>query len=119
VAALLPLVVGVMKSAVHRPPPGQTRPDPSGYGYFPSGHTATSSVLYGAAVLLVLPWLRHAVLRRVLAAGTVVLAAAVGAALVWCDYHWPLDVLGSWCLAAVLLPWVAAANAVVRAAGPP
>jgi undecaprenyl-diphosphatase len=119
VMALLPLVVTVMKTAVHRPPPGQTRADPSGYGYFPSGHTATSSVAYGAAMLLVLPWLRRTVLRRVLAAGTVMLAAAVGAALVWCDYHWPLDVLGSWCLTAVLLPWVAAANMVTRADGPP
>ncbi|WP_225846513.1 phosphatase PAP2 family protein [Streptomyces sp. HPF1205] len=114
VMAVLPLVVTTVKTAVHRPPPGLTRPDPSGYGYFPSGHTATSSVAYGAALLLVLPWLGRAVLRRVLVAGTSLLIAAVGAALVWCDYHWPLDVLGSWCLAAVLLPWVAAANTVSR-----
>lgn len=115
---LLPVVTTV-KAAVHRPPPGLTRPDPGGYGYFPSGHTATSSVAYGGALLLVLPWLGRAVVRRVLVAGTLLLVAAVGAALVWCDYHWPLDVLGSWCLAAVLLPWVEVANTAARANGSP
>jgi undecaprenyl-diphosphatase len=47
-----------------------------------------------------------------LAAGTAVLALAVGAALVWCGYHWPLDVVGSWLLAVALLSPVAAARLV-------
>ncbi|MBM9503963.1 phosphatase PAP2 family protein [Streptomyces sp. KK5PA1] len=113
VMALVPLVVVTVKDGVHRPPPGSTHPDPSGYGWFPSGHTATSSVAYGAALLLLLPWLRG-LLRRILVAGTALLVLAVGVALVWCDYHWPLDVAASWCLAAVLLPWVTAAGALAH-----
>jgi undecaprenyl-diphosphatase len=31
---------------------------------------------------------------------------------VWCDYHWPLDVLASWCLTLTLLSGVAAAQTV-------
>ena len=31
----------------------------------------------------------------------------------WCDYHWPLDVLASWCLTLSLLTVVAGARAAV------
>lgn len=109
--ALVPLVVSPVKSAVHRPPPGLTVPDPSGYGYFPSGHTATSSVAFGVAALLLLPAMGRGRTRRALAWGTAAVVSAVGVALVWCGYHWPADVLGSWCLALTLLPWVAVAYA--------
>jgi membrane-associated phospholipid phosphatase len=113
VIAVLPLVVTVMKDALHRPPPGRTVPDPSGYGYFPSGHTATSAVAYGAAALLLLPWVRRRAARLVLLAGTPLLLLVIGCCLVWCDYHWPLDVLASWSLTLSLLTVVAAAHAVV------
>ncbi|WP_218108405.1 phosphatase PAP2 family protein, partial [Actinacidiphila rubida] len=117
---LVPVVVTLVKDAVHRPPPGLTVPDPSGYGYFPSGHTATSSVAFGAAALLLLPWARGRAARLVLAAGTPLLLLAVGFALVWCDYHWPTDVLASWCLTVVLLSGVAAAQVLAaRAAAAP
>ncbi|WNI18329.1 phosphatase PAP2 family protein [Actinacidiphila sp. ITFR-21] len=113
VIAVLPVVVTVVKDAVARPAPGRTVPDPSGYGYFPSGHTATSAVAYGAAALLLLPWVRGRAARLVLLAGTPLLLFTVGCCLVWCDYHWPLDVLASWCVALSLLTVVAAAQAVV------
>jgi undecaprenyl-diphosphatase len=106
----VPAVVTVVKDAVHRPAPGSTVPDPSGYGWFPSGHTATSAVAFGAAALLILPWLPNRAARLVVRAGTPVLLFAVGFALVWCDYHWPLDVLASWCMALTLLSGVAAAG---------
>ncbi|MFG1809876.1 phosphatase PAP2 family protein [Streptomyces sp. NPDC049040] len=115
--AAVPLVVGGVKSAVARPAPGKVHLGPNGYaGFFPSGHTATSSVAIGAAALLVLPFVRHAVLRWTLAAAAVVLAAAVGAGLVWHGYHWPLDVVASWCLACALLSAVAAAGVPARRA---
>lgn len=118
--AAVPLVVGGVKSAVARPAPGKVHLGPDGYaGFFPSGHTATSAVAIGAAALLVLPRVRHAGHRRSLAAAAVLVAAAVGAALVWHGYHWPLDVLASWCLAAALLSVVAAAGVVARTAGGP
>ncbi|WP_073500365.1 phosphatase PAP2 family protein [Actinacidiphila paucisporea] len=118
--AVVPLVVGGVKSAVARPAPGKVHLGPNGYaGFFPSGHTATSAVAIGAAALLVLPFVRHTALRRSLGAAAVLLAAAVGAALVWHGYHWPLDVLASWCLAGALLSAVAAAGVLERrAAGP-
>jgi undecaprenyl-diphosphatase len=106
---LLPVVVGAVKSGVDRPAPGRVHPDPN-YGYFPSGHTATSSVGYGLAALVLLPCVRRRAARVLLAAGTALLALAVGVALVWCDYHWPLDVAGSWCLAVALLSAAAAAR---------
>lgn len=112
---LLPVVVGAVKSAVDRPAPGRIHPDPT-YGYFPSGHTATSSVGFGLAALVLLPFVRRAAVRVVLAAGTALLALLVGAALVWCNYHWPLDVLASWFLAVALLSAAAAARLVPGAA---
>ena len=120
---LLPLVVNVVKSAVDRPAPGRVHPDP-GYGYFPSGHTATSAVGFGLAALVLSPFLRRTAARAALAAGTALLVLAVGASLVWCDYHWPLDVLASWCLTVALLSAVAAVQRVPgsvpdRAAPPP
>jgi membrane-associated phospholipid phosphatase len=109
--ALLPVVVTVMKSAVDRPAPGRIHPDPD-YGYFPSGHTATSAVGYGLAALVLSPFLRRRAARAVVAVATAALLFAVGASLVWCDYHWPLDVLGSWCLTVALLSAVAAVRTV-------
>jgi undecaprenyl-diphosphatase len=73
-------------------------------------------VAIGAAALLVLPLVAGARLRRALGAAAAVLAAGVGAGLVWHGYHWPLDVLASWCLAAALLAPVAAAAAVAAVA---
>lgn len=108
----LPVIVSVVKSAVDRPAPGRIHPTLNGYGYFPSGHAATAAVGYGLAALLVLPLLRRTAARVALAAATLALQAAVGVALVWRDYHWPLDVLGSWCLTLTLLCCVAAAQAV-------
>lgn len=119
VIAVLPVVVTVVKDAVARPAPGRTIPDPSGYGYFPSGHTATSAVAYGAAALLLLPWAAARWARLVLLVGTPALLVAVGFCLVWCDYHWPLDVLASWCLALTLLTVVAWAGTVSRWWGSP
>ncbi|MEU3461780.1 phosphatase PAP2 family protein [Streptomyces sp. NPDC006733] len=111
----VPLLVNIVKTAVARPSPGHRRLGPGSYpGFFPSGHTASASVAIGAAALLVLPLLGGAALRRLLAAGVLLVLAAVGVSLVWCGYHWPLDVLGSWCLSTALLAGVA----MTPAAGP-
>ncbi|WP_260333806.1 phosphatase PAP2 family protein [Streptomyces beigongshangae] len=97
--AAVPVLVVPLKEAVGRTgPPGM-----AGDGYYPSGHTATAAVAYGAAVLLLLPRLRGRRPRRALVAACVLLVASVGFALVRRGYHWPLDVAGSWCLGAALL----------------
>ncbi|MHB0910007.1 phosphatase PAP2 family protein [Streptomyces argenteolus] len=69
-------------------------------GYYPSGHTATAAVAYGAAALLLAPYVRRSWMTLVTA---VLLTAATSIGLVLRGYHWPLDVLASWCLGAVLL----------------
>ncbi|OAH14738.1 phosphatase PAP2 family protein [Streptomyces jeddahensis] len=99
--AAVPLLVVPLKLLIDRPgPPGM----PLGDGFYPSGHTATAVVAYGAATLLLLPYLRgSAYTRREVVIGCLVLNAAVGFGLVRRGYHWPLDVLGSWCLCGALL----------------
>ncbi|WP_411143719.1 phosphatase PAP2 family protein [Streptomyces sp. x-80] len=88
-------------------------------GFYPSGHGATAAVAYGVAALL-LTHGRRRTGRLLLAAGIALLNAGVGIGLVRQGYHWPLDVLGSWCLAGVLLAvWCAVCDRRPdRAAGP-
>lgn len=69
-------------------------------GYYPSGHTATAAVAYGAAALLLAPYVRRSWMMLVAA---VLMTAATSIGLVLRGYHWPLDVFASWCLSAVLL----------------
>ncbi|MFH8611808.1 phosphatase PAP2 family protein [Streptomyces sp. NPDC018029] len=98
--AAVPALVAPLKAVIDRPGP----PGTDGHGgYFPSGHTATAAVAYGAAVLLLLPLLRGAYGRRELVIGCVLLNVGVGFGLVRRGYHWPLDVVASWCLSALLL----------------
>ncbi|MFF2023345.1 phosphatase PAP2 family protein [Streptomyces sp. NPDC058171] len=97
--AVVPLLVVPLKAWIARPGP----PSMAGTGFYPSGHTATAVVGYGAAVLLVSPWVRGAWPRRWLVVGCLVLNAGVGYGLVRRGYHWPLDVVGSWALFGALL----------------
>lgn len=106
VMALVPAVVVPLKEWTDRP---GTPVVPPATGYFPSGHTTTAVVAYGSAVLVLLPWLRSPAARRLLTAGAVVLMLAVSYGLVRRGYHWPLDVVGGWCVGTVLLTllWLA------------
>ncbi|TLS41625.1 phosphatase PAP2 family protein [Streptomyces montanus] len=97
--AAVPALIAPLKAVVGRAgPPGM-----EGDGFYPSGHTATAAVAYGAAVLLLLPWLRDTYVRRELTIACVVLVVAVGFGLIRRGYHWPLDVAGSLVLSAMLL----------------
>ncbi|MFD7663390.1 phosphatase PAP2 family protein [Streptomyces sp. NPDC059788] len=112
--AVVPALVVPLKTWLARPGPPEMAGGTHG-GFFPSGHGATAAVAYGAvALLLARP--RHARPARArrpmttgLAAGVGLLNLAVGIGLVRRGYHWPLDVLASWCLAGVLLAACAAA----------
>ncbi|MET9502256.1 phosphatase PAP2 family protein [Streptomyces sp. NPDC006622] len=97
---LVPLVVVPLKEWTDRP---GTPAVPPATGYYPSGHTATAAVAYGAAALVLLPRLGSRPARRATVATAAVLVAAVSFGLVRRGYHWPLDVLASWCLGALLL----------------
>lgn len=97
-AAVSALVVPLKEAVGRTGPPGM-----AGDGYYPSGHTATAAVAYGAAVLVLLPRLRGPYVRRELTIGCLVLVVAVGFGLVRRGYHWPLDVVASLVLSAMLL----------------
>ncbi|MGW8064407.1 phosphatase PAP2 family protein [Streptomyces ziwulingensis] len=101
---LVPALVAPLKEWTDRP---GTPAVPPAVGYYPSGHTATAVVAYGAATLLLLGPLRSPALRRVLVALCAVLVLAASYGLVRRGYHWPLDVVAGWCLGAVLLAGVA------------
>lgn len=103
----VPLLVAPLKLLFDRPGPL------GGSGYYPSGHTATAVVAYGAVVLLLWPLLRSATARWCAVALAVALVVATGVGLVVRGYHWPLDVTASCALGGLLLllsrfPWRAA-----------
>ncbi|MFI1400305.1 phosphatase PAP2 family protein [Streptomyces sp. NPDC020681] len=89
--AAVPALVVPLKALIDR-----QGPLTEATGYYPSGHSATALVAYGAAALLVrASWAMPV---------AVLLTVATGIGLVLRGYHWPLDVLASWCLfGAVLL----------------
>jgi undecaprenyl-diphosphatase len=109
-------VVVPVKAAVGRPAPGGVVPaGHAGYpGYFPSGHAATAAMAYAVAVLAVWPVVERAAARRLLVLAAVPLNLVVGAGLVWRGYHWPLDVVASWCLCWVLLGCAVAGAVALR-----
>ncbi|MEW2610851.1 phosphatase PAP2 family protein [Streptomyces sp. NPDC047880] len=98
--ALVPALVVPLKALMARP---GTPAEPPGTGYYPSGHTATATIAYGSATLLLLPWLRTSLARGALLTLCAALVLGASYGLVRRGYHWPLDVAGSWCLCAVLL----------------
>ncbi|NEB29905.1 phosphatase PAP2 family protein [Streptomyces sp. SID14446] len=106
--AVVPAVIVPLKELIARSGPPVMGP---GNGYYPSGHTATAAVAYGAATLLLLPWLRTTGARRALLIACATLNAAVVTGLVLRGYHWPLDVVASWCLSVILLRLMASAVA--------
>ncbi|MGW3987269.1 phosphatase PAP2 family protein [Streptomyces sp. NPDC004830] len=97
---LVPALIVPLKELTDRP---GTPVVPPGTGYYPSGHTATAAVAYGSATLLLLPRLATALARRALAGVCAALVLGASYGLVRRGYHWPLDVVASWCLCAVLL----------------
>ncbi|OIV35289.1 hypothetical protein BIV57_22345 [Mangrovactinospora gilvigrisea] len=113
-AALVVLMGTVVpgKVLVARPGPDGERVVPGGWGWFPSGHTATASVCLGTGLLLLLPYILRPVLRRVLVGLLALVLLGVGAGLVWCNFHWVSDVVASWCLAGTV--WWCAAVAQLR-----
>ncbi|WP_327432095.1 phosphatase PAP2 family protein [Streptomyces sp. NBC_01236] len=98
--AAVPAVIVPLKELIARPGPPVMGP---GTGFYPSGHTATAAIAYGAAALLLLPWLRTPYARRELIIVCLALNTLVAFGLIRRGYHWPLDVVASWCLSVILL----------------
>lgn len=103
--ALLLVTVIPAKIIIARPGPATGALAAGSWGDFPSGHTSTACVCYSIAVLLLTAgWPGRA--RRAALAGLAVVWLLVGAALVWCDYHWASDVLAGWALSGLIV-WLA------------
>ena len=91
------------KILIGRPGPEGQLVGPGDWGWFPSGHTSTASICLGTATWLLALGCTSARVRRALYTCTTVLCTGVGICLIWCDYHWFLDVLAGWCLSGVVL----------------
>lgn len=79
--------------ARQRPPQSLHLVTASGFS-FPSGHTATATVGYGLAAVLVLALgVRQ---KWLVVAAAVAVAACVGFSRVYLGVHWPSDVMGGW-----------------------
>ncbi|HEV7628680.1 MAG TPA: phosphatase PAP2 family protein [Streptomyces sp.] len=101
------VIVPLLKVSLGRPGPL------GGINYYPSGHTATAAVAFGCAALLLsltTPRSPRAPYWP-LPATAALLTLLCSAGLIWRGYHWPLDVVASWCLGWVLM---VSATALVR-----
>ena len=119
------LLVAYLKVSVNRPGPGQYSAGRTnrfnagpgnasygpglahagqGWGYFPSGHTADALVCFGTAVLLLNTWVFISPRARAWAVRiAAILVGLVIAGLLWSNYHWLSDILGSLCLCGAAL----------------
>jgi undecaprenyl-diphosphatase len=113
-ALLIPLLVVPAKAWFDRPGPGEQVLTAGHSGWYPSGHAATAAIAYGAAALLLARATTRARARTSLGVTAAVVSAGTGLGLLWRDYHWFLDVLGSWCLPGIVLWLLARLLAAVR-----
>ena len=102
-AVLIPLLVVPAKAWFARPGPGGWPLLPGQSGWYPSGHTTTATITYGTAALLLSRAAVRLWVRTSLRIGAALLSLGVGVGLLWCDYHWFLDVLAGWCLSYLVL----------------
>jgi undecaprenyl-diphosphatase len=97
-----------VKVLVDRPRPVVDHPVATAFGKsFPSGHAMSSTVTYGALLLVLLPALAPW-LRRVAVAVAVSLVTAIGCARLLLGLHFLSDVVGGYVLG---LAWLAASTA--------
>lgn len=102
------LVDSAVKILVNRPRPHVDHPIATALGKsFPSGHAMSSTVTYGALLLVLLPAIPRA-WRRFVVAFTFLLVLAIGLSRLFLGVHFVSDVLGGWILG---LAWLAGATA--------
>jgi membrane-associated phospholipid phosphatase len=97
-------LVEVLKVATDRArPPIEGMLGPPVFDYsFPSGHTASSTVVCVlGALLLALSERWSSAWRLLVAAGGCVMASLIGLSRVYLGYHWLTDVVGAWLLAMI------------------
>ncbi|MGI8425828.1 MAG: phosphatase PAP2 family protein [Actinomycetota bacterium] len=104
------IVNTIVKETVNRPRP--TFKDPSAVTFqsgksFPSGHAMSSTIAYGALLLIFLPLIPKRY-RKAAIAGTVSLVLVIGLARLGLGVHYLSDVIGGYILG---LAWLAASTA--------
>ncbi|MGI8810167.1 MAG: phosphatase PAP2 family protein [Acidimicrobiales bacterium] len=98
----------IVKEAVGRPRPSLVDPVATAHGKsFPSGHAMSSTVVYGALLMVFLPVIGRRY-RPVVLGGVMVLVAAIGFSRLALGVHFISDVLGGFVLG---LAWLAASTA--------
>jgi undecaprenyl-diphosphatase len=90
------------KYLIARPHPNHHVLHPGALGSFPSGHTASATVCYLLAVLLLTADLRPRA-RHIALAAAGVLCFAVGWAMTVTGYHWATDTIGGWTLGVLVV----------------
>ncbi len=102
------LIDTAVKIAVDRDRPSLDAPVATAHGQsFPSGHAMSSTIAYGALLLVLMPALAPKA-RRPAVAGVVVLVLAIGFSRLALGVHYVSDVIGGYALG---LAWLAASTA--------
>lgn len=108
VTALVAGAVGSVTSPVVKALVGRERPaleaglTTAGGGSYPSGHALASATVVLVLLLVLAPPARSRGSRWGRWTAAVLFCLVVGVDRVWLGAHWPSDVLGGWCLAAVI-----------------
>jgi undecaprenyl-diphosphatase len=98
------LVDTVVKVAVGRPRPVVDEPVAQAFGRsFPSGHSMSSTICYGALVLVFLPLVTSRPGRRLVIAAAALLVLAIGFSRLALGVHFVSDVVGGYVLGAAWL----------------
>lgn len=97
------IVDSLVKVAVGRPRPTFDEPIATAFGKsFPSGHSMSSLICYGAVLLIVMPLIPHR-WRRLSIAATAFWVALIGVSRLALGVHFISDVLGGYALGAAWL----------------
>lgn len=101
----------VVKEVVARPRPSLANPVATAHGKsFPSGHSMSATIAYGALLLVFLPTIARRY-RAFVVGAAVVLVLAIGFSRLALGVHYLSDVLGGYVLG---LAWLAASTAAFR-----
>ena len=109
-ACAVPIALGHgLKMVVGRPRPEYAISDVAYTGMsFPSGHALFAVLFGGLLIFLAGQLIRPLAIRRGVQVTVAVLALAIGISRVYLGVHWPSDVIGGYCFAAISLVFVLA-----------
>jgi len=110
----------LLKALIERPRPEMAAERMAELGVdtfaFPSGHAQSFTIFYGFLAYLIWQHVPWPWLRRLGAAGALMMIVLVGISRVYLGVHWPSDVLGAYCIGIL---WICLWTRVLRATGVP